>query len=625
MYYKADNAGENEYVKKHDLENKSEKRIADLEKELRYTKDCLQTAIEEYETSKEELQSANNKLVIFNEELLSINEEFQSLNEELIITNTQYQHKIQELAEMDNDMTNILNSINIGTVFLDANLCIRKFTPSITKEINFKAQDIGRPLHHITHNLIGDELNKCAVEAVNSRLVSEKEIQSKNGNWYLLKCAPYRILENPSKGVVISLVDITSRKHAEIELVKSKERYEQLVEHSPYGIFIIQNGKFDFSNSAGLKLLNIKDINELRSRHFRDYFNIDEQELINMGINGLKMQGKNIIPKEDTIILPDGSVLLVEISVMPLLIERRAAVLLLVRDISFRIKEEYLSNENERSKKLLDETILSENLKTEFFSNLSHELRTPLNVILSTLQLLDMFTNGYGVLDGERKLKKYINIMKQNCYRQLRLVNNMIDITKLDAGYVELNLQNCNIVNVVENVTLSVSEYIKNKSIDLIFDTDIEECIIACDPDKIERVILNLLSNSIKFTKQGGSMTVNIYDKGDNIVISIKDTGIGIPNDKLGIVFDRFRQVDKSLTRKQEGSGIGLSIVKSLVELHGGKISVMSEYGKGTEFIIELPVIVLPEENSICGVVEAESQERIDRIHIEFSDIYSLR
>ena len=119
-------------------------------------------------------------------------------------------------------------------------------------------------------------------------------------------------------------------------------------------------------------------------------------------------------------------------------------------------------------------------------------------------------------------------------------------------------------------------------------------------------------------------MTVNMYDKGENIIISIKDTGIGIPNEKLGIIFDRFRQVDRSLKRNQEGSGIGLSIVKSLVELHRGKISVLSEYGKGTEFIIVLPVIVLTKENGKCGIFEDESQDKIQNIHIEFSYIYSL-
>lgn len=292
--------------------------------------------------------------------------------------------------------------------------------------------------------------------------------------------------------------------------------------------------------------------------------------------------------------------------------------------LDFLTKERLLEEENQKNIRLLNETILSEKLKTEFFSNLSHELKTPLNVILSAMQLLDAAVIGNDGNNGERALKKYSNIIKQNCYRQLRLVNNMIDITRVDAGFFGLNRQNINIVSVVESVSLSVSEYIKAKSIQLIFDTDIEECTISCDPEKIERVILNLLSNSIKFTKPGGSITVNMYDKKENIIISIKDTGIGIPSDKLEIIFDRFRQVDRSFARHQEGSGIGLSIVKSLVELHGGTISVRSEFGKGTEFIIELPVEPLLEEERESSLVETDSQELIQRLHIEFSDIYSL-
>jgi len=471
LHYKNDNADKNEYIEENDLEKNLNERIIQLEKELQYTKECLQISNEEH--------------LVYNEELLSINEEFKAVNDELLKINIKYKYKNQQLDNLYNDMTNYLNSSDIGTIFLDENLCIRKFTPTITKEINLKAQDIGRPMNHIVSNLINDDLNVGASEVLSSHISFEKEIQSKNGSWYLLKCAPYCTSENLIKGVVLSLVDITN-------------------------------------------------------------------------------------------------------------------------------------------KKLLDEKILSETLKTEFFSNLSHELRTPLNVILSALQLLDTCGSDSDVWEKEMKFKKYSNIMKQNCYRQLRLVNNMIDITKLDAGFFELTVKNCNIVNIVESVTLSVAEYIKSKSIELIFDTDIEDCTISCDPEKIERVILNLLANSIKFTKPGGNITVNMYDKGENIIISIKDTGIGIPNDKLDIIFDRFRQVDRSLTRKQEGSGIGLSIVKSLVELHKGTVSVTSEYGKGSEFIIVFPVIVQPKENDICGVFEAESQERIERIHIEFSDIYSL-
>ena len=600
LSYKNDIVYEKEDIKNHELEKKLKQKITQLEKELIDTKELLQIS--------------NEDQFAYNEELINTNEEYQSVNDELLKANTQYQYKNQELSDLYNDMTNYFNSTDIGTIFLDEDLCVRKFTPNITKVINLKPQDIGRPMYHISNNLINDDLNSGAREVLSSHRPSEKEIQSEDGSWYLLKCAPYCTIQNSIKGVVVSLVDITRSKSAELEMSRSKEKYEQLVENSPFSIFIIQNGKFNFSNSVGLKLLNVKDIDELLLTYYEHYFNIDEEELT----------GKTITPKEDKIILQDGTVILVEISAIKILIDGKAAKLLFVRDTSFRIKERRLEEENEKNKKLLDESILSENLKTEFFSNLSHELRTPLNVILCTLQLLDTSTSGSDTSDKEKNFSKYSNIMKQNCYRQLRLVNNMIDITKLDAGFLELNLQNCNIVNVVESVTQSVSEYVKTKSIELVFDTDIEECIISCDPEKIERVILNLLANSIKFTKPGGRMKVNMYDKGKNIIISVKDTGIGIPKDKLDIIFDRFRQVDKSLTRKQEGSGIGLSIVKSLVELHNGKISVLSEYGKGTEFRIVLPVIVLPSVNNNAGVFEPELQERIQRMQIEFSDIYSL-
>ena len=163
--------------------------------------------------------------------------------------------------------------------------------------------------------------------------------------------------------------------------------------------------------------------------------------------------------------------------------------------------------------------------------------------------------------------------MKQNCYRLLRLVNNLIDITKIDSGFMELNLKNVNIIEVVENITLSTAEYIESKSRTIIFDTDIEEKIMAIDPEQMERVILNLISNATKFTSPGDTIEVTIYDKDKYILISIKDTGIGIPQDKLDSIFERFKQVDPLLSRRSEGSGIGLSLVKSLVEMHNGNIS----------------------------------------------------
>jgi two-component system CheB/CheR fusion protein len=222
------------------------------------------------------------------------------------------------------------------------------------------------------------------------------------------------------------------------------------------------------------------------------------------------------------------------------------------------------------------------------------------------------------------KIKRYFGIMKQNCYRLLRLTNNLIDMTRLDMGFFEINLQNHNIIQVVEEIALSVATYIENKGISLVFDTDAEDKIIAVDAEKIERIVLNLLSNAVKFTKENGMIQVNICDKGESIEISVKDTGIGIPKEKLDIIFERFRQVNSSLSRDNEGIGIGLSLVKNLVELHGGNIKVTSELNKGSEFIIELPCKTMGGEISNKPVAYT-NQNRVERISIEFSDIYSIQ
>lgn len=292
-------------------------------------------------------------------------------------------------------------------------------------------------------------------------------------------------------------------------------------------------------------------------------------------------------------------------------------------DITEKKQIKELQKKADEKIRALNESIHYENLRSEFFSNISHELRTPLNVIFGALQLVQLYSDNNPNLSKDDKLNRYLKIMKQNCFRLLRLINNLIDITKIDSGYFEISLENNNIVSVVEDICLSVAEYIENKSIEFIFDTSVEERIMALDSDKIERVILNLLSNSIKFTNPGGKIIVNLSEEADMFVISIKDTGTGIPEDKLNLIFDRFRQVDKSLARNHEGSGIGLSLVKSLVEMHNGSILVKSIFGQGSEFIIKLPITLT--SNDLNNTVEnayADSNS-VERITIEFSDIYS--
>ncbi|OSB12614.1 two-component sensor histidine kinase [Paraclostridium bifermentans] len=262
-----------------------------------------------------------------------------------------------------------------------------------------------------------------------------------------------------------------------------------------------------------------------------------------------------------------------------------------------------------------------EKLKNEFFANISHELRTPLNIFYSTTQLLDI-----KLYDDEADFRKvystYRQSLKTNCQRMLRLINNMVDITKIDVGYTKPNMKNCDIVRLIEEITMSVVIYAKQKGINIVFDTDEEENIIKCDPEMIERAILNLLSNAIKFTKPNGNIFVNVHINKDWVQIIVKDDGVGIPIHMQDLIFERFVQADKSLTRMNEGSGIGLSIVKAMVELNKGEIYLESDGENGAEF-----EILLPNKKLLGDIIEDETKDYkvdVQKIELELSDIYEL-
>lgn len=270
---------------------------------------------------------------------------------------------------------------------------------------------------------------------------------------------------------------------------------------------------------------------------------------------------------------------------------------------------------------LYNQSIEYDRLKTEFFSNISHELKTPLSVILGAIQLID---KSYLHEPDCRKSDKHNRTIKQNCYRLIRLLNNILDINKLDSGFIKISPVNCNIVYLIEEITQSVVPFAEQKEVFLEFDTENEEIITGVDVDKIERIILNLLSNAIKFTAFGGKVTVCIKTISNKVLISVKDSGLGIPPDMQKSIFERFKQIGSTLTKDFEGSGIGLSLVKSFVELHNGTITVMSEVNKGSEFIIELP-ITLASTGSENQVVDPKIHNKIiEAINIEFSDIYSI-
>ena len=268
-------------------------------------------------------------------------------------------------------------------------------------------------------------------------------------------------------------------------------------------------------------------------------------------------------------------------------------------------------------KKELEDVIKLESMKVEFLSNMSHEFRTPINIILAITQLLNMHNKSL----SDEKYKEYLNILKQNSYRLLRLINNIMDITKVNSDSDQLNLVNCNIVSVLEEIVMSTVLYASEKKRNIIFDTDSEEIILACDEDKIERIMLNLISNAIKFSDCDTDIEVKINTNLDlnRVYISIKNYGSNIEFKDREKIFERFYRVDNSLNRKNEGCGIGLFLCRKFIEMHGGEI-FLDNIDNGTQFSFYLPINIT-EEKINNPIIQKDSL--IERCNIEFSDIYS--
>lgn len=212
---------------RYDFDEQATERIRELERELQYREENLQTTVEELETSNEELQATNEELVSSNEELQSTNEELQSVNEELYTVNSQYQDKINELTTLNNDMSNLLANTQIGTLFLDSQQTIRKFTQEITRIINVLDTDIGRPFTHLTFNCDYQHLYRDVNDVLDTLQIKEVEVKGHDGEWYLLKIQPYRHSDRSIHGVLITQINISALKKATVLNLKLGQAIEQ--------------------------------------------------------------------------------------------------------------------------------------------------------------------------------------------------------------------------------------------------------------------------------------------------------------------------------------------------------------------------------------------------------------
>lgn len=254
-----------------------------------------------------------------------------------------------------------------------------------------------------------------------------------------------------------------------------------------------------------------------------------------------------------------------------------------------------------------EKLIKADQLKSRFFTNISHEFRTPLSLIISPLKELLARNGNNGHSDA-----KYLKVMYRNSQRLLNLINQLLEISKLEAGDMKLNAEEADLVKFLRPVFEAFLSEADRKNIKYEFVTKRQSPIVNIDKEKFEKIVYNLLSNAFKFTPHSGKISLVIERETENVQVTVTDSGIGIPQEQLQFIFNRFYQVDNSSTRAFEGSGLGLALSKELISLHDGTIMVFSEQGKGSRFIVSLPISAAP--------VYAATEKSINRITNNIDD-----
>ena len=379
--------------------------------------------------------------------------------------------------------------------------------------------------------------------------------------------------------------------------------YKHLLQIYPDGFFILSEDIICDTNDTAADMAGTNSSHDLINHNFFDFVPEKYHHALRELFSQLQEGSPKICTLEFEIMRSNCTNIVVEGSFIIFNSYDSSLILISLRDVSYR---------KERLK--LEQQIEMEKLKVEFFSSISHELKTPLNIIYSASHLQKKL---YG-LKEYNKLPYYNKMISHNCLRLLRLLNNLLDITRLDGNYFTSHDILANIVSIVENVSDCIAPHASEKNITTIFDTQEEDIVCLIDPELIERIVLNLLSNAIKYGKADGHIWIDMYPKNKRVWIHVKDDGLGIPIEKLPFIFDRFTRVDTGLIRRAEGAGLGLALVKSLIELEHGSIEVSSTVDVGSEFIISFPLANITEGETDYDFIPTLSE---DKVIMELSDI----
>ncbi|MBL9165405.1 MAG: PAS domain-containing protein [Planctomycetaceae bacterium] len=583
-----------------DVDEASKEHLNSLETELRYTRENLQATIEELETSNEELQASNEELVASNEELQSTNEELHSVNEELYTVNAEYQKKIVELTEMTDDMDNLLRSTEIGTIFLDRNLCIRKFTPQIGRAFDLLPQDVGRRIDSFSHNIRYPDLIADVGKVLETDVPLEREVQDRSGQWFFLRVLPYRS-HSKLDGVVLTLIDVSALKRTEARL----QQMSAIVESSEDAIVGMDlEDRITTWNRGAAKLYGYEP-SEATGQEIWLLAAQDpsESQSLLRDAHARTIAGKlRDQPVEMQSRRHDGNSMVVLCSFSPIR-EQQGVVIgvsMIARDISRQKEAEsdreryaeeletinsQLRAEVARRQKAEAEARDAVEKRDQFLAMLSHELRNPLAAVLNSASILQ-----WDHLDKETVDEARGAIARQS-KQMARLLDDLLDVSRITRGKIGIRAKTVDLCQTSRDAVEAVQPALEGRDLHLYIELPNHPIPVKGDAARLQQIQVNLLTNAIKYTPPGGEVALLAEQNGAEAVLRVRDTGIGIPAAMHDRIFDLFVQVDDAPGKTETGMGVGLTLVQTLVRLHGGTVEVTSGgIGEGSEFIVRLPI-----------------------------------
>jgi two-component system CheB/CheR fusion protein len=585
--------------------------LSNLDRELQRTKLQLQDVIEQAEVSSEELKASNEEMQAINEELRSASEELetskeelQSINEELLTVNHELKIKVEETDQANDYLSNLISSTDIATVFVDRELRIKWFTPRATDIFNVLAVDAGRPLMDITHRLLYDELVADSVKVFESLKGIEREVASSNGHWYIARVLPYRSNVDQIGGIVLTFVNITSRREAEEDLRLSEERMRLVTESThDYAIVVLNEEGLITDWNQGARNTFGYSREEAEGRHFRFIFSVEDQRagIPEVELATARSEGRS--DDERWHVRKDGSRFYCSGEVTALASKGFQGFVKIARDLTEHVK---LHEEQQQS---LTASLDSIQQKDQFFAVMSHELKHPLNLI----QLNAQVARRLPVAKNDPTLQKAITTITEAVASQARIIDDLMDVARVRNGKLQLQCRVLDLVallNETQQVVMTAEP-----SCSIRFTTPEESIFLYADPTRIEQIIWNLLSNAIKFTPAGGTVEVVTTKLAQLVRIEVIDTGPGIEKDQLERIFEMFGQADhRPVGQHRGGLGIGLALVQQLVEGHKGHIRAYSEgVGKGSRFTVELPL------------ADASDQPTVDNLSAEEGHLTGIK